>query len=127
MVVHATDTSAAPASIGSLSSGVKDEYDPARPNDYEEICREREQQQRNAVAEAERQERLKAEAAAREASLPVSEALCSAAALTRLFIFSDSQASGRLKVGSAAQTLASLSPGPHQAAVLRARPDRATL
>lgn len=85
VVVHGADTSAAPASIGSLSSGVKDEYDPARPNDYEEICREREQQQRNAVAEAERQERLKAEAAAREASLPVSEALCSAAAFMRPF------------------------------------------
>lgn len=99
MVVHAADTSAAPASIGSLSSGVKDEYDPARPNDYEEICREREQQQRNAVAEAERQERLKAEAAAREVSLPVSGVLCSAAALTRLFIFSDSQASGTPQSG----------------------------
>lgn len=68
MVVQAAEAAAATpgGGFGSLSAGVRDEYDPARPNDYEEICREREAQRVAAEAEAERQERLRAEAAARE-------------------------------------------------------------
>ena len=71
MVVQAAEAAAAPGGgFGSLGAGVRDEYDPARPNDYEEICREREAQRVVAEAEAERQERLRAEAAAREVRYP---------------------------------------------------------
>ena len=42
----------------------REEYDPAKPNDYEAVCRAREQQRREAEAEAARQERLRAEAEA---------------------------------------------------------------
>lgn len=47
----------------------REEYDPAKPNDYDAVRRAREQQRREAELEAERQERLRAEreaAAARE-------------------------------------------------------------
>jgi splicing factor 45 len=42
-----------------FDDGVVDVYDPARPNDYEEIRRQREQQRLQAEAEAQRQERLR--------------------------------------------------------------------
>lgn len=53
----------------SLGEDIKEEYDPAKPNDYDAVRRAREQQRREAELEAERQERLRAEreaAAARE-------------------------------------------------------------
>lgn len=43
----------------SLGQNLKDEYDPARPNDYEQVRKERERLRREAEAEAERQERLR--------------------------------------------------------------------
>lgn len=42
------------------------EYDPARPNDYEEVRRGREAARKAAEAEAERQARIKAEALRQE-------------------------------------------------------------
>ncbi|KAK9830194.1 hypothetical protein WJX72_010226 [[Myrmecia] bisecta] len=47
------------SSFAALSSNVVDEYDPTRPNDYEEVSKERERLRREADEEAERQERLK--------------------------------------------------------------------
>lgn len=38
---------------------LKDEYDPSRPNDYEEISKERERRRKEAEEEAERQARLR--------------------------------------------------------------------
>ena len=49
-----------------FSVNVQDEYDPARPNDYEEIRRARERQRVDAEREAERQEELRAQKAAQE-------------------------------------------------------------
>ena len=49
-----------------FSVNVQDEYDPARPNDYEEIRRTRERQRVDAEREAERQEELRAQKAAQE-------------------------------------------------------------
>lgn len=48
-------TSAATA----FGEGIEDEYDPSRPNDYEEMRRHKEQQRLHAEAEAEKQERLR--------------------------------------------------------------------
>ena len=48
------------------------EYDPAHPNDYEEVRRSREAARKAAEAEAERQARIKADALRQE----VREALC---------------------------------------------------
>lgn len=45
----------------------RDEYDPAKPNDYEEVRRQRDQQRREAEAEAARQEALREEAERRRA------------------------------------------------------------
>ena len=45
---------------------VQDEYDPARPNDYEEVRRARERQRVEAEQEAERQVELRAQKAAQE-------------------------------------------------------------
>ena len=45
---------------------VQDEYDPARPNDYEEVRRARERQRLEAEREAERQVELRAQKAAQE-------------------------------------------------------------
>lgn len=56
----------APQSFFSVS--VRDEYDPARPNDYEEIRRTRERQRVDAEREAERQEELREQKAAQEAA-----------------------------------------------------------
>ena len=41
-----------------FSNDIQNEYDPARPNDYEEIRRDRERQRVDAEREAERQEEL---------------------------------------------------------------------
>ena len=49
-----------------FSVNVQDEYDPARPNDYEEIRRTRERQRVDTEREAERQEELRAQKAAQE-------------------------------------------------------------
>ncbi|KAA6420393.1 hypothetical protein WJX79_009259 [Trebouxia sp. C0005] len=66
-----TSTSA-PTPTGAAQSffsvNVQDEYDPARPNDYEEIRRTRERQRVDAEREAERQEELRAQKAAQEAA-----------------------------------------------------------
>ncbi|KAL4427659.1 hypothetical protein ABPG75_001748 [Micractinium tetrahymenae] len=51
----------------SLGEDIKEEYDPAKPNDYDAVRRAREQQRREAELEAERQERLRAEREAAEA------------------------------------------------------------
>jgi len=50
---------AAPAGSSAFWEGIQDEYDPARPNDYETVRKERERQRLEAEAEAERQERLR--------------------------------------------------------------------
>lgn len=66
-----TSTSA-PTPTGAAQSffsvNVQDEYDPARPNDYEDIRRTRERQRIDAEREAERQEELQAQKAAQEAA-----------------------------------------------------------
>ncbi|KAL3161408.1 hypothetical protein ABBQ32_010298 [Trebouxia sp. C0010 RCD-2024] len=66
-----TSTSA-PALAGTQQSffslDIQNEYDPARPNDYEEIRRDRERQRVDAEREAERQEELRAQKAAQEAA-----------------------------------------------------------
>ena len=49
-----------------FSVSIQDEYDPARPNDYEEVRRTRERQRLEAEREAERQEELRAQKAAQE-------------------------------------------------------------
>lgn len=49
-----------------FSLDIQNEYDPARPNDYEEIRRDRERQRVDAEREAERQEELRAQKAAQE-------------------------------------------------------------
>lgn len=51
-----------------FSLDIRNEYDPARPNDYEEIRRDRERQRVEADREAERQEELRAQKAAQEAA-----------------------------------------------------------
>lgn len=51
-----------------FSMNVQDEYDPARPNDYEEVRRARERQRVEAEREAERQVELRAQKAAQEAA-----------------------------------------------------------
>ncbi|KAL4444662.1 hypothetical protein ABPG77_002479 [Micractinium sp. CCAP 211/92] len=60
---------AVPAVVPGMSLGedIKEEYDPAKPNDYDAVRRAREQQRREAELEAERQERLRAEREAAEA------------------------------------------------------------
>lgn len=45
----------------SLASDLKDEYDPAKPNDYEEVLRRRQEHKVAAEREAERQQQLKRE------------------------------------------------------------------
>lgn len=45
----------------SLFGDVIEEYDPARPNDYEEVINERERKKREAQLEAEKQEALRRE------------------------------------------------------------------
>ncbi len=52
-----------------FSANVQDEYDPARPNDYEEIRRARERQRVEAEREAERQEELREQKAAQEVGI----------------------------------------------------------
>ncbi|GAB4821508.1 hypothetical protein N2152v2_008554 [Parachlorella kessleri] len=49
------------AATGGMSLGqdLKEEYDPTRPNDYEQVRKERERLRKEAEAEAERQERLR--------------------------------------------------------------------
>lgn len=49
----------------SLGGNLVDEYDPAKPNDYEEVVAERHQQRQEAEREVERQEGLKREAEVR--------------------------------------------------------------
>ncbi|KAL6513770.1 hypothetical protein OROMI_034539 [Orobanche minor] len=49
-------TSSQPALVG-VTSSVVDEYDPARPNDYEEYCRERKRKQAEAEVRRELEER----------------------------------------------------------------------
>ncbi|KAK9840158.1 hypothetical protein WJX74_004307 [Apatococcus lobatus] len=48
-----------PASLFSFSGNVVEEYDPAHPNDYEEICRQREAKRKEVEIEAARQEALR--------------------------------------------------------------------
>lgn len=56
------DTSGdASSGLFSLFGEVADEYDPARPNDYEAVVQERERKRREAELEADRQERLRVE------------------------------------------------------------------
>jgi splicing factor 45 len=50
---------AATASASFWGSNIVEEYDPNRPNDYDAICRRKEQLRLETVAEAERQERLR--------------------------------------------------------------------
>eukprot|EP00210_Caulerpa_lentillifera_P004821 g4603.t1 len=51
-----------PVKFGSSLFGeIEDEYDPAKPNDYEEVMRARERKKQEAEMEAERQEQLKRE------------------------------------------------------------------
>lgn len=50
----------------SLGGNLVDEYDPAKPNDYEEVVAERHQQRQEAEREVERQEGLKREAEEQE-------------------------------------------------------------
>lgn len=59
-----------------FSLDIRNEYDPARPNDYEEIRRDRERQRVEADREAERQEELRAQKAAQEASLVAKRLSC---------------------------------------------------
>jgi splicing factor 45 len=49
----------ATASASFWGSNIVEEYDPNRPNDYDAICRRKEQLRLETVAEAERQERLR--------------------------------------------------------------------
>ena len=49
----------ATASASFWGSNIAEEYDPNRPNDYDAICKRKEQLRLEAVAEAERQERLR--------------------------------------------------------------------
>ncbi|PSC68931.1 DNA-damage-repair toleration chloroplastic-like [Micractinium conductrix] len=60
---------AVPAMVPGMSLGqdIREEYDPAKPNDYDAVLRQREIQRREAEAEAERQERLREERQAAEA------------------------------------------------------------
>lgn len=44
-----------------LFNEIEDEYDPAKPNDYEEVIKARERKKQEAEIEAERQEQLKRE------------------------------------------------------------------
>lgn len=60
---------AAAQSFFSLSGPVLDEYDPARPNDYEDVRRAREKQRIDTEREAERQEELRAQKAVQEVDL----------------------------------------------------------
>jgi hypothetical protein len=50
-------TSASAFNIFSVAGPMQDEYDPTRPNDYEDIIREREQRKQEAQQEEERQAR----------------------------------------------------------------------
>ena len=61
---------------GFFSLDIQNEYDPARPNDYEEIRRDRERQRVDAEKEAERQEELREQKAAQE--------VCSQSSITAL-------------------------------------------
>ena len=59
------DTKALPSSSASqfsLGGHLTDEYDPAKPNDYEDVVAERQALRKEAEREAERQEQLKQEA-----------------------------------------------------------------
>lgn len=60
------DILAAGAAQSFFAVTIQDEYDPARPNDYEEVRRTRERQRVEAEREAERQEELRAQKAAQE-------------------------------------------------------------
>ena len=51
---------------GSFDLNLRDEYDPAKPNDYEEIRRQREQQRISAEQVAQQQEALRAQLVAQE-------------------------------------------------------------
>ena len=51
---------------GSFDLNLRDEYDPAKPNDYEEIRRQREQQRISAEQAAQQQEALRAQLVAQE-------------------------------------------------------------
>ena len=51
---------------GSFDLNLRDEYDPAKPNDYEEIRRQREQQRISAEQAAQQQEALRAQMVAQE-------------------------------------------------------------
>ncbi|GAX73468.1 hypothetical protein CEUSTIGMA_g920.t1 [Chlamydomonas eustigma] len=47
------------SSIFSMSGHIKEEYDPMRPNEYEQVLKERERRKKEADAEAQRQAKLK--------------------------------------------------------------------
>ncbi|KAK9813502.1 hypothetical protein WJX73_002933 [Symbiochloris irregularis] len=66
---------AAAGSQFSLGGNLQDEYDPAKPNEYEEVVAQRQAERQEAAKEAARQERLKQEAeAAEEASKRMGDA-----------------------------------------------------
>ena len=59
------DVKVLPSTAGSqfsLGGNLTDEYDPAKPNEYEDVVAERQLQRQEAEREAERQELLKREA-----------------------------------------------------------------
>ena len=59
------DVKALPSTSGSqysLGGDLVDEYDPAKPNEYEDVVAERQMQRQEAEREVERQERLRQEA-----------------------------------------------------------------
>jgi splicing factor 45 len=53
------NSTAGPASASFWGATIVEEYEPSRPNDYDAICRRKEQLRLEAVEEAERQERLR--------------------------------------------------------------------
>ncbi|CAD7694646.1 unnamed protein product [Ostreobium quekettii] len=59
----------APSSLFGLFGQVVDEYDPARPNEYEAVVQEKERRKRETEMEADRQERLRVEKEMQEREL----------------------------------------------------------
>lgn len=55
--------------LAMLGGDVEDEYDPARPNDYDDVVKERERLRKDAEMEELRQQRLKEAEKTREADL----------------------------------------------------------
>ena len=69
--VHAGHRETDSAKFGyRLFGDIEDEYDPAKPNDYEAVIQERERKKREAEIEAEKQERLMQQQIEEKVSLP---------------------------------------------------------